>query len=736
MENKQEHVRLAIGGQPVEVVSLTGEESVSRLFRFDLGCNVDVGAAPPASLIAAEATITLYDGFGAERTISGLVTDAAERISDEGTAELAVTVRPHAYVLSLGRCSRVFQDKTVVDIVSDILARSGQKTRWELVSSYRPHEYCAQYREDDWTFAVRMLEEEGIHFRFDHEGGTTMVLDDTSTIGPALPGGADIVYSYRSGMRADRELIEEIGNVATVMPGRFSIHSFNHTNPKLAVSGAAGDGALVVYDAPGGGPDSPDACARRATILHEAAMSASQGVAGKSTSVRLVPGTVMNVVDGPLGGEARYFLTRVRYSASQRRRGAAGGDLQYTCHFEAIPAKVSFRPPVEMPPAKQAGMQTGVVVGPAGEEIHPDASGRVRVQLRWDREGGWDHQAGKWMRVAQRGTEESMLLPRVGWNVLTFNEEGEIDAPSVLSRIHDAEHPPAYPLPGNKTRVVWKTATTPGGGSHNEIYFEDKKGSEELFMNASKDMIVYAQQVKSESVQRDSVRQVGSNHSMTVGASMTEMVLGNQRVTIGADEKIQIGNGRLKEVLKDEAVKIGGQRTIHTGFQHNISVTKKRTLEVASAVIEKTTGRVGTVAGESFKAIIGGVDLKMSEKSISEDTGRNATQTIGAAKIELSGRDMPADTGKVYREQVGIAMFLKAGGAFVDGAHKTAKWKIGGMVTASAPEVYVEAIDKIEIRCGASVLTILPESVTISSPSLDLTGTELKVETQKVEHNC
>jgi type VI secretion system secreted protein VgrG len=328
-----------------------------------------------------------------------------------------------------------------------------------------------------------------------------------------------------------------------------------------------------------------------------------------------------------------------------------------------------------------------------------------------------------------------MLLPRVGWNVLTFNEEGEVDAPSVLSRIHDAEHPPTYSLPANKTRVVFKTATTPGGGSHNEIYFEDKKGREELFMNASKDMIVTALQVKSESVQRDSVRRVGANHSLTIGATATEIVLGNQRVTIGADEKIEIGNKRLKEVHKDETVTIGGKREIKTGFQHNVTVTKKRALEVGSAVLEKTTGSMATVAGEDLEVLIGGADVRISEKSISEDTGKVATQTIGAAKIELSGKDMPADVGKVYTETVGLSMYLKAGGAFTDGATKTSTWKIGGMIHASAPEVYVEAIDKIEIKCGATVLTILPDSVTISSPSLDLSGTELKLETQKVEHN-
>jgi type VI secretion system secreted protein VgrG len=734
--NKQEHVELYVGGQPFEVVAMSGEESVSRLFRFDFTCRLNVGETSPDALIAEEARIVLYDSFGRVRAMGGLVTDVEERISDEGSAELAVTVRPHAYVLSLGRECRVYQDKSVVDIVKEVLARSAQKTRWEVVSSYAKHEYCAQYREDDWTFAVRMCEEEGIYFWFEHEGGsTTLVFADQSTIAPDLEGGADVVFAFESGMGAEQEVIEELGAFSAAVPTKFSITSFNHQKPALKIAGNVGDGGFEVYDAPGGGPDSPEASARRARMLKEAAITASAGVAGLSSSVRLVPGMIVNVVGSPLEGGSRYFITRAVYKASQQRRGTSRFERPYACTFEGIAESVLFRPPSEMPPAKQAGLQTGVVVGASGDEIMPDATGRVRVQLRWDREGQWDDKAGKWMRVAQRGTEESMLLPRVGWNVLTFNEEGEIDAPSVLSRIHDAEHPPTYPLPANKTRVVFKTATTPGGGTFNEIYFEDKKGAEEMFMNASKDMIVLAQQVKSESITRDSLRTVGVNHTLTVGSDWNENILKNQSVAIGGNEDIDIGNDRLKTVKQNETEKVSGMRKVKTGYQHTISVTKKRNLKVGSAVVELTTGGIATVSGTSTKIIIGGADVRVAKQSITEDTGKNGRQVVGGAKIEISGLDMPADTGIEFKETVAGGMFLKSGGAFIDGATQTAAWKIGGALTATAPDVYVEAVEKIEIKCGGSVLTILPDSVEITAPSFDLSGAQLTVETQKVEHN-
>ncbi|MBK8259154.1 MAG: type VI secretion system tip protein VgrG [Polyangiaceae bacterium] len=672
--SEKEHVALFVSGRPLEVVTLTGEESVSRLFKFHLTCRQTLGESPPEAMIAEDALIVFYDTFGVERHIFGMVAEAEERISDEGTAEVSLTIRPHAYVASLGRQSRVFQDMTVVDIVKDIIGRTPQKSRWEVVSSYTKHEYCAQYREDDWTFAVRMLEEEGIYFWFEHDGGsTTLVFSDQSTIAPDLVGGANIAFAFEAGLQAEQEVVQEMGTTSVAVPTKFSIHSFNQQKPALKVVGSTGSGPFEWYDAPGGGPDSPDGAARRAQFLNECAVSTSAGVRGLTSSIRVVPGMVMNVVGSPLDGPSRTFITKTSYQVEQRRRGpaAGGSNRTYTCSFEGIFQQVMFRPRAEMPPAKQAGLQTGMVVGASADEIMPDATGRVRVQLRWDRDGQWNEKAGKWMRVAQRGTEESMLLPRVGWNVLTYNEEGEIDAPNVLSRIHDAEHPPTYALPANKTRVVFKTATTPGGGSFNEVYFEDKKGAEEMFINASKDMIVLAQQVKSDSVRRDSTRLVGMNHSLTVGSDWAENILANQRVSIGANEEISIGKDRLKTVKQNERETIGGMRKVKAGFQYTTSVTKKRNLKVGSAVIEVTTGGISTVSGKNFTALIGGADVKVSTNSISEDTGKIGTQLVGGAKIEISGLDIPTDSGVSYTETVAGAMLLSAGGALIDGATKS-----------------------------------------------------------------
>lgn len=736
---KKEHVTLSIQGRPFEVVGMEGDECISRLFRFDIVCAAPAGSYDIASFIGADAAMTLHDTFGIERTVQGIISETTDRISEDGTAELHFVLHPHAYPLLLGRQSRVFQNATVVDIVTQIVSQTGQPFRWQMVSSYKPHEYCAQYREDDWTFATRMLEEEGIYFWFDHEGSkSTLVFSDNSASAPDLSGGAAITYAYESGLHSNRETIDELGSRVEVTPTKWTIGSFNQQKPLLKVTGSVGSGPLEIYDAPGGGPDTPEACARRAQMMSEACKAMNLGIAGLSSSVRLVPGMIANIVGHPLSRmEGRFLVTRARYLAKQRRRGgAAGVDRPFACSFDIIPQAVPYRPPAEVAPAKQPGLQTGRVVGIAGDEVHPDVQGRVRVQLRWDRDGKWDEKAGKWMRVAQRGTEESMLFPRIGWNVLTFNEEGEIDAPNVLSRIHDAEHPPTYTLPANKTRVVFKTATTPGGGSFNEIYFEDKKGREELFINASKDMTIYAKHVKTETVGHDSLRVVGNNHDIKIELDAFEHVFNDQSVSISGNEEVTVSHNRFKEVKQSETISVGGNRTISTGVMHNLSAKYKRTLNVGGSVIEAAKGSVGMTVGKNFDVMIGGAEFKASQMSIAEDVGKESTQIIGGARIEIAAQNMPTDVGEKYEETVLGTMSLQTDEAFIDGAEKTAKWEVGSAISGHAPKVFVEARDKIQIKCGSSVITILPDSIEISSPSLDLTGaTQLKVVTQTVDHN-
>lgn len=731
-----EHVSLVVGGAPFEVVTLRGGQRLARLFSFQLMCRTHAEGLDAAEFLGKEAEITLRDSFGAHLTMTGIVAEAATETFDDTSGVVTFTVTPEVYPLTLGRTSRAFQQCTVVDIAEQVLA--GKRFRVALTKSYPLRIYTVQYREDDWTFLSRLLEEEGIYAWFDHEGGTTtLVLSDNSVAAPHLVGGALVPFKYESGMRAETELIEELASEVSVVPTRFTVASFDPQRPALPVTATTGQGPLEIYTAPGGGPTTPAICAARAQTMFEAAGAAGSGVAGLSTSVRLVPGMVFEVIDHPLPSlDGRYFVTEVDFEANQRVRMGGSADMRpYGCHFRAIRQSAYYRPPTETPAAKQAGLQTGIVVGPPGAEIHTHATGEVRVQQHWDREGTRDHTSGKWMRVAQRGTASSMLLPRIGWTVLTFNEEGTVDAPNVLSRIHDGEHLPPYGLPARKTRVTFKTATTPGGGSHNEIYFEDILGAEEMFIHASKDHNVLVQHVKRESVMNDSTRKVGVDHKLTIGRDKNEGVKVNHTMLISGREEIMVHGERNKTISGNESITIGGSREIHA-LSSALQVGQTRNLAVGSALMDLTLGTQSAASQGTFTMNVGGAVVKVSAKAISEQVGKVTVQTIGGAKLEYAKKDRVLDVRTNHIETVGGAMILKTNGTFMDHAGTTSSFTIGGAMKATAPEIYIEAKTKIVLRVGGSSITILPDSVEIKASSLDLSKSgNLHSATQTIAHN-
>ena len=769
-----EHASVSLDGIAHEVTALVAREAVSSLFQIDVTCAPRDDEPAPEELLGRKVSVTLRDGHGGHRKISGIVAEAELRFRDAGKAALAFTMRPSAFRLTLGRDSRVFHDATVVDIVGDVLARGKVRARWEVARDYAARVYTAQYREADWTFVSRLLEEEGIYHWFDEDDdGEILVLGDRSPSAPDLVGGARIRFAAETGMRADVELVEELGPVAQVTPTAFRLAAFDPERPALEVKGQAGDGPFAHYDAPGGGTARPELIAARATTMREAAAVARSSAAGRTTSARLVAGRP-RVGGGHRGDrcDGRFFLPAGVPQVEQRLGGGAGGVEQaFSCRFRAVPSTLPFRPAEVTPRAAQPALQTGVTVGASGAEVHPDEAGRVRVQLHWDRQGKRDDASGKWMRVAQRGTAASMLLPRVGWNVFTSNEEGSVDAPMVHSRMFDGEHLPPYPLPSAMTKTTFKTATTPGGGSFNEIRYEDLAGSEEMFINASRDMSVLVQNSKTEDVKASSWKEVLVDQTLAVGNNAQEGIVLDQTIVIGKNESETVGQSREKLVSGSEKSKIGGSRSLKVNGGAENSVTGSRTLSVGAAQMDISLGDL-TLATPSLHVMVGGALVRITPRNITEDVGMTVSassvagqlgvsglagaalsgaagalssasfgaggvvQTIGGAKFELAGKTRTISVDKKYTETVGGAMVLKSGGAFTDEA--LGKWSIdvAGKLGAEAPTLVVEA-NTIEIEVGGTTLTVDAETgVKISSAAMDLSGaSELNAKAKNVRQN-
>lgn len=734
LDPDREHVELFIEGIELLVVMMEGFEKVSTLFSFTLTADTTPLTPPPFDLIGRPCEMTLHDGYGTLRSLAGLVAEAERVVRDDGTCELSLVMRPAVYPLSLSRDSRVFNDMSVPQIVDEVMKKTQAKHRWELSDSYRTRVYTAQYREDDWTFISRLLEEEGIYYWFDHEGAETVVVfSDDSRSAPELTGGAAIEFVIDRGMLANKETIHELAAEAHATPTKFTVGSFDEQNPQLKVEASQGEGVHEMYDAPGGGPIDPAVCAKKAQIRLEYSKCHRASESGNGNSVRIEPGRALVLYNHPLF-DGRYFVTEVRYQARQRRMFQSAATGGYECHFELVSSNLRFRPPEDSPVVKQAGIQSGRVTGPPGEEIHIDARGRARVQLHWDREGGWDDEAGKWMRSAQRGVASSMLYPRVGWNVMTFMEEGNVDAPTILSRVHDAEHPPTYPLPEFNTRTVFRTLTSPGGGSANEVRMEDKAGLQELFFNASKDMNFQVNDRSSFVIGNDHSRTVGSTQEVTVAKGMIEEVMHDQSHTVTGNEELEIGEARSKSVENDETSEITGNRTLKVGSNVTWIVENDRKLTV-TGVMEETTEGLTKVGSEDAKITIDAATTHKSDGLITVTVAKKHEQTIQSMKIEKCKQDRTLEVNNNFTETIKGSLFSMVGDNFNDGTDEITSWEVKNAMTGSTKAIFMEAKNTITLQVGTSTIKIDKTSITFSTDAYELGASSQLVSEAKIKHN-
>ena len=719
---------LVVSGIEVRrVLSMRGEEALSTLFRYDVVVEIDLPLPDMDVVIGAEATLTIRDQAYKERVVTGVVAEASARAFDNGRGRMEIVLRPMMWRQSLGRDCYALQDVDVRKIVDDVLADYTGKYRWALTRSYPEYPYRAQYREDDWTYVSRVLEEEGIHYWFDHEAGSMAVFADNSTVAPDMPGGALLPWVRESALQPKQDAVTELGSTSAASTGRFAAKSFDLKRPAVPIQAKAGSGKHEIYDAPGGGPGMEAILEARVNDQRDANVASRAGVAGLSTSVRPFPGVALEIDGHPVAKmNARYLVTRVEVE----------GDEHHPCstRFHAIRLEVPFRPLRLTPEAKQAGLQLGQIIGPEGQEVHPNERAQVRTILHWDRLGPRDEKGGTWMRVAQRASPGSMLFPRMGWNIATFNEEGGVDAPSVIWRIHDGERLPEYKLPMNMTRVVWKTATVPANGTTNEIYFEDREGAEEMFWRASRDMTYKILDAKYESVRNDSTRTVGVNHDLTLRSSLDERVVLDQQITIGGNETITVSGMRIKTVGGNETETVGGSRTIKIGDSHRISVKVDRTLDVSGSMIEITPQNINTRARDAT-TLIGGSVVKIAGQDISEVARKDSLQVIGGSKLEAAKKDRSLDVDTVWKEDVGGSIVCVSNDKYLDNADTTATWKVAATVLGSAPIVHLEAVNSIRFTCGDSVLTLTTTAITLTTKNLDLSCAHLDADSARIEHN-
>ena len=635
---------------------ISGVKPESLVMRFDLVEGVSVPYELSVELacddevkmddaLGKECFLTLT-GDGGDRIVHGVV-DRFEHLGNRGRFGLyRARVVPYLRWLSLERDCRIFQNKSVPDIVKEILQDSklpADRFDFRLQASYSPVEYCVQYRETDLDFVSRLLEEEGIFYFFEHSDKKHLLVFADGTVAyKEIAGESGVTYNFSQGMAPSEECVYRFAFSRQVRSGKMTRRDYNFEKPGLDLKKeeqAKVHEKLEVYDYPGRYVE-PGRGKQLSKVRLEESMTYYESAEGESTCVRLVPGLKFSLTDHDHGDyNMEYFLAKLvtRGEQPQSLQEAAGGPgstgFSYSNRFTAIPASVPFRPARVTPRPVVEGIQTATVTGPDGEEIYTDKYGRVKVQFHWDREGGRDEKSSCWIRVSSTfagGQYGSIFTPRIGQEVVVDFLEGDPDRPLVTGSVYNADRMPPYELPGEKTKSTTKTNSSLGGKGFNEIRYEDKKGEEQIFVHGEKDADIR--------IKNDRREWVGNDRHLVVARDQVEKVERDRHAEVIRDEVAKVGRDRHVEVVGKEVMAIGGSHSLKvTGIVTRICESS-RSRQVSRMLY--MTGREVVVQGDIGVSVkVGGAFITLNQGGVFVNGPIVSLNEGGAA---LSGEKMSA----------------------------------------------------------------------------------------------
>jgi type VI secretion system secreted protein VgrG len=625
--------------------SLSGREELSRPFRYDLvlhSGNLDVRLE---ALLGTGITVELDAHNQSLRYFHGLVADASFIGTEGPMACYGVQLVPWLWFLDRKQDCRIFQNKTVPDIVREVLEKHDKIADFDvrLTESYEEREYCVQYRESDLNFVSRLLEEEGIYYFFEHKEGShkAILADHPGKHDPAPHYDKVPYYPPDQQRHRERDHLSSWQVSARVRPGRATLKAFDFENPTQDLTSteaapmkhALADHEFYDYPGPYVKLEHNDTLAR---VRLEELQSDHRRAAGAGDAAGLACGRRFKLQGYPREDQnTDYLLVAVESSivVEPERSGGGSGGAPYRCTIEVHDIKQPFRPARLTPRPFVQGPQTAMVTGPAGEEIYTDKYGRVKLQFPWDREGKSDENSSCWVRVSQNWAGSgfgAMHIPRIGQECIVDFLEGDPDRPIITGRVYNGLAMPPYGLPGSATQSGLKSNSSKGGGGSNELRFEDKKGSEEVYFHAQKDFNAVVENDETQHVKNNRTGTVDVDETLTVHGNRARTVDGNETVTIGGNETYKTGGNRIYDLAGNETLSVGGNQDESITGNLSLSVTGNQEHAVTGNSLLTVTMNREVSATMNYKV----------EALAVEITGKTAISlTVGGSfvKIDPSG---------------------------------------------------------------------------------------------------
>ena len=651
-----------LGGDTLVFQSLSIGEELGRLFSVDIKAGSERGDLKADDLLGKGVSVELQCPRGGVRYFHGFVSRFS-RIPRPGTRYFSyqLTAVPWLWFLTRQSDCRIFQNKKLEDILRDVFGRRGfSDFKFQLSGNYTPWEYCVQYRETDFNFVSRLMEQEGIYYYFEHEKDKhTAVFADSPAAHQPFPKYEKLTFTALTTFHErDQEHVYDWVAESRHHSGKHEYTDYDFTRPNADLKtpesnpGKFAHSDLEIYDYPGEYYKRSDG-EQWSRIRLEEIRSDRETFQGGGDVTGLATGRKFTLSEGPSPADVGEYLviaSSVDLQSNIYETGNAGemGD-SYHCTFTAIKASDQFRPARLTPKPMIHGLQTAVVTGPKGEEIYTDKYGRIKVQFFWDREGKKDENTTCWIRVAEVWAGKrwgSTFTPRIGQEVVVSFLEGDPDRPMVIGSVYNGEQMPPYLGEGLDAKHKHdpkvsgvKSCSTKGGQGYNELRFDDNKGKEQVFIHAEHNMDVRAKNDSMERIIGNRHQIIGWEKDGNKGGDQREMVYQDKHLKVHRHQEEQIG-GNMK-LLVGDIEGPGNQDVIIRAGRHQL-------------------------IGADDHLHVNGVRKQKIDKSTSLTVGGSQDEKVRLKHALEAGQEIHLKAGMTVVIEAGAQLTIKGPGGFVD----------------------------------------------------------------------
>jgi type VI secretion system secreted protein VgrG len=737
---------------------MSAREEMSRPFEYQLDLlskKKDVGVD---DILGKNVTIKLGLPDDQTRYFNGYVTRFAQGAMIGPYYRYLATVRPWFWFLTRTADCRIFQEMKVPDIIKSVFAdHRAADYKFELTGTYKKWTYCVQYRETDFNFISRLMEQEGIAYYFRHtDGHDTMVLTDSTRKHTPVTGYEKSSFiSPEQQVKPDSEHIHSWDFQCEIQPGVYVHDDYDLERPSVELKASKplprtySPSDYEVYDYPGMYVQKPDG--EQYALVRIDEMGTQFHIARAATNARgIAVGALWSLEHHKREDQNReYLIVGANYDLSFENYESLpeAGGTGYQCSFVAMPSSQQFRPKRMTPKPFVQGPQTAVVVGPGGEEIYTDKYGRVKVQFHWDRRGKKDENSSCWIRVSHPWAGKgwgAVSTPRIGQEVIVDFLEGDPDQPIITGRVYNAEQLPPFGFPAGAVVSGIKSDTHKGSG-YNELSMDDTAGKEKITIHGQYDMnstIEHDQTLTVHNCRTDRVdvddsesignnqkwdvgvnrdASIGSNETLTVGANRTKKIGANETITVGSNRNATIGASESLTVALQRTHSVGINETISVGAAQEITVGAAQTVTVGANQTNNIGANQSTSVGANQSTSVGADQSTNVGANQSTNVASNQSTSAGADIAISAGGKFGASAGSDFSGSAGGNMGLKAGGDFAAEAGGKGSvsagseltlvcggasivLKSGGEIEIKGTDITIDGSGKISVKAGGDMV--------------------------------